>query len=158
MLSDHAWLRKHRFVLPKSEPPSPESASLLVTSSTSVVDSCLRQELNDAQHLLENFDLTNLASDADAACKTAFRNTEEASWNVCQDSMLTYGQSLETPLDVVEHDASADSKITSWVSQPSGQARRFTRQDGDLCNASGQRDLWELLRIKDPTTICLVRP
>ncbi|OLP81461.1 hypothetical protein AK812_SmicGene37993 [Symbiodinium microadriaticum] len=122
--SDRAWLREHGFVLPETEVPQPALSSC----ETSCLKSLLRMELEASKHLLGSSQLTNLASDATAACLSAYRKAEEAAWSVYQDSLLTYGQSIEPPLDVLEVYAGSDSRLTTWVNSMGGRAMRFTAQ------------------------------
>ena len=144
--SDRAWLREYGFVLPKTEVPHP-ALSLCEMSS---MKSPLRMELEASEHLLGSSQLTNLASDATAACQSAYRKAEEAAWSVYQDSLLTYGQSLEPQLDVLEVYAGSDSRLTTWINSMGGRAMRFTASDGDLTTPQGQRVLWDLLQKTQP--------
>ncbi|CAE7671894.1 GIP [Symbiodinium sp. CCMP2592] len=88
----------------------------------------LRQQLLSAEPLLKSSTLMPEADHAVQACQSSFRKAQAVSWDAYQDSMLTYQQPLEDPLDVLEIGAQPDSRITERVQQLGGKAQRFTNQ------------------------------
>jgi hypothetical protein len=56
-------------------------------------------------------------------------------------------------LDVLEIYCGENSRITAMAQQMGLKARRFTKADGDLRTAEGQRVLWELLERECPRDV-----
>ena len=93
------------------------------------------------------------AQHAADACFTAFRQAEDAAWEVYQDSMLSYDQPSDAQLDLLEVYVDGDSRLTTWVNSLGGRAQRFTQADGDLSTPDRQRKLWDMLQRTQPRHI-----
>ena len=125
------------------------SSALQTTSVPSCEVTELRRELDSAACLLSS-QLPTAAQHVAEACATAFQQAEAASWEVYQDSMLSYSQPRTGHLDLLEVYVKADSRLTDQIISQGGQALRFTAADGDLTTAEGQRKLWDLLQLTQP--------
>ncbi|OLQ00917.1 Copia protein [Symbiodinium microadriaticum] len=139
MLQDRNWLKNLGFRLPAPFQQSLQIARVNPSASK------LRQELVSAAPLLSS-SLPMKAQHAANACFTAFRQAEDAAWEVYQDSMLSYDQPSDAQLDLLEVYINGDSRLTTWVNSLGGRAQRFTQADGDLATPDGQRKLWDLLQ------------
>ena len=149
-LMDH----QGNFECPKLLNPEPEvlacTESPATVCQTTPFISPLRQTLEQSQ-LPDS--LENTSQKVGAACWEAFRGAEEAAWEVFQDSMLTYGFPQEPQLDLLEIYAYPDSRLTACVQESGGKAMRFTKLDGDLSTAIGQKKLWDLMQRTQPRHI-----
>ena len=117
--------------------------------------STLRQELMLAQPCVQESDLLPASLEAAHACVDAFCRAQTATWDVFQDSLLTYQQSLEPQLDVLEISAHSDSLLTRVVIDAGGKAKRFPGSPSDLTSVECQRELWDLLQRTRPKHVWL---
>ncbi|OLQ06719.1 Copia protein [Symbiodinium microadriaticum] len=117
--------------------------------------SALRKELLSAQPLVQDSQWPPAAVAAAHACADAFCRAQVVSWDVFQDSMLTYQSPLEAQIDLLEVSTRSDSRLTDVINESGGKARRFTNRDGDLNTVEGQRALWDTLQRTQPKHVWL---
>ena len=126
-----------------------------VSASPQSQVSTLRQELMLAQPCMQESDVLPASLEAAHACVDAFCRAQTATWDVFQDSLLTYQQNLEPQLDVLEISAHPDSLLTRVVIDAGGKAKRFPGSPSELTSVECQRELWDLLQRTRPKHVWL---
>ena len=140
-----SWLKRHGFNFPRRVSfRFNQTASEGSTGSKTVAFSNVT--------LCNSEDISPLALAAQTAASESAAALERAEALHRQSQMLL-SPPQESTLDLLEIGLPSDSRLTAVVLSLGGQAKRFTREDGDLRSPEGQQRLWQMVQETQPRHI-----